>query len=148
MLVVFDALADFVVCVCFSDDICFFLMIRRPPGATRTDTLFPYTTLVRSPGAARRDLADDHRHRRQRRVLGLVPRPRTRLGRAAGTRSEEHTSELQSLIRTSYAVFWLTKKKAYNTTTHTSSQQSQTSSRSTESLCSNRITAKSSRDPQ
>src|SRR3546814_13518793 len=85
----------------------FFLMIRRPPRSTRTDTLFPYTTLFRSParqrapdagGAARP--AGDH-----------DPRP---VGRRRGSRSEEHTSELQSLMRISYAVFCLKKKKQTN----------------------------------
>src|SRR3546814_2816084 len=89
----------------------FFLMIRRPPRSTRTDTLFPYTTLFRSEVTAaglfgydrplhfeigfgggehlayRADLLPDH------------------------GRSEEHTSELQSLMRISYAVFCLKKKK-------------------------------------
>src|SRR3546814_6768775 len=68
-------------------------MIRRPPRSTRTDTLFPYTTLFRSPQHRRR------LHRRQG-----DPRPRH------SRRSEEHTSELQSLMRISYAVFCLKKK--------------------------------------
>src|SRR3546814_1824101 len=77
-------------------------MIRRPPRSTRTDTLFPYTTLFRSP---------DRRHP-HRAVAGA----RQRLGRfcrcsAHRLRSEEHTSELQSLMRISYAVFCLKKKK-------------------------------------
>src|SRR3546814_11485646 len=76
----------------------FFLMIRRPPRSTRTDTLFPYTTLFRSrpPPSA----------------------PEAAMQRAPSTpskgpecRSEEHTSELQSLMRISYAVFCLKKKK-------------------------------------
>src|SRR3546814_7061045 len=76
-------------------------MIRRPPRSTRTDTLFPYTTLFRSLPRFR-----GRRHRRCR--GGCVRRrgaPRHRL------RSEEHTSELQSLMRISYAVFCLKKKK-------------------------------------
>src|SRR3546814_16617462 len=83
----------------------FFLMIRRPPRSTRTDTLFPYTTLFRSPRPAAP-------------VRQLVRLGQGRL-RAAGVRlrhrqgrSEEHTSELQSLMRISYAVFCLKKKKA------------------------------------
>src|SRR3546814_2184909 len=77
----------------------FFLMIRRPPRSTRTDTLFPYTTLFRST------------------VLSL-PFGKGE-GRAEGlvqptNRSEEHTSELQSLMRISYAVFCLKKKKKNN----------------------------------
>src|SRR3546814_4773492 len=93
-------------------------MLRRPPRSTRTDTLFPYTTLFRSrlhrqhhrgpPGhsrlvldpargaAAGRDLFDHH-------------------CRIENERSEEHTSELQSLMRSSYAVFCL-KKKTNNST--------------------------------
>src|SRR3546814_5788550 len=79
-------------------------MIRRPPRSTRTDTLFPYTTLFRSPMKKRRGprlllwllLA----------VLAVTVLPVT-----ASTRSEEHTSELQSLMRISYAVFCLKKKK-------------------------------------
>src|SRR3546814_3070397 len=110
-------------------------MIRRPPRSTRTDTRFPSTTLFRSVGvvdrlhhlrlarpephlaaACRRDL-------RQRRSPGpsaddsdpldlhaFTPAPRAG-GGAWGTRSEEHTSELQSLMRISYAVFCLKKKK-------------------------------------
>src|SRR3546814_5685668 len=82
-------------CCCF---ICFifFLMIRRPPRSTRTDTLFPYTTLFRS--LAEEDLD-------QRRVGGVVG-----AGEHVGLRSQEHTSELQSLMRISYAVFCLKKK--------------------------------------
>src|SRR3546814_2842341 len=107
-------------------------MIRRPPRSTRTDTLFPYTPLFRS---ARADLRWRHR-----RSLGRTPGEDVRLlvvgdagerslrgtadggapspeGRAPGafrslaSRSEEHTSELQSLMRISYAVFCLKKKK-------------------------------------
>src|SRR3546814_5816095 len=74
-------------------------MIRRPPRSTRTDTLFPYTTLFRSsaracPGSPLR--------------CGCRARSSLRRGSA---RSEEHTSELQSLMRISYAVFCLKKKK-------------------------------------
>src|SRR3546814_9065217 len=117
-------------------------MIRRPPRSTRTDTLFPYTTLFRSTsrlGSKGRGIARRACHRRQRRRSGRgggVRRARrsggagdrrrrarggrhrggrTRLARAAAARSEEHTSELQSLMRISYAVFCLQKK----TTTHT-----------------------------
>src|SRR3546814_10077534 len=85
----------------------FFLMIRRPPRSTRTDTLFPYTTLFRSHEAARH-------------LLRVGDAGRSALYRAgarggADARSEEHTSELQSLMRTSYAVFCLKKK---NTSIH------------------------------
>src|SRR3546814_8598606 len=89
----------------------FFLMIRRPPRSTRTDTLFPYTTLFRSSrmGAAlfKRFRLECHIER------GL---PDRRLLHRQARRSEEHTSELQSLMRISYAVFCLKKKKQkYNT---------------------------------
>src|SRR3546814_14228841 len=88
----------------------FFLMLLRPPRSTRTDTLFPYTTLFRSGLAPRRDA------RGERGRLSLhAPVCRLRRLRAvravARTRSEEHTSELQSLMRISYAVFCLKKKK-------------------------------------
>src|SRR3546814_19235009 len=109
----------------------FFLMIRRPPRSTRTDTLFPYTTLFRS-------VDDDMRYRRAKqepfllrqwqwsRPVGIGERDQARRRRqefeleslaVAGLegfllhRSEEHTSELQSLMRNSYAVFCLKKKK-------------------------------------
>src|SRR3546814_10493942 len=91
----------------------FFLMIRRPPRSTRTDTLFPYTTLFRSPASPG---ARGRFH-----AVGLS-RPAEAAARTAGklenaqrrcyfARSEEHTSELQSLMRISYAVFCLKKKK-------------------------------------
>src|SRR3546814_6240242 len=90
-------------------------MIRRPPRSTRTDTLFPYTTLFRSPrGRARRHRAEARRDRRGRPQPALAPYPgAVELPRehARDPRSEEHTSELQSLMRISYAVFCLKKKK-------------------------------------
>src|SRR3546814_3677062 len=82
-------------------------MIRRPPRSTRTDTLFPYTTLFRSNCMKEFEMRHgmnrhgcDERHAMHRAV-----------------RSEEHTSELQSLMRISYAVFCLKKKKKRNTST-------------------------------
>src|SRR3546814_5712617 len=108
-------------------------MIRLPPRSTRTDTLFPYTTLFRSVAL----FAAKH-------AIGKVPRPPYWSGfrltprliefwqdgafrlhdrlvyTCAAERSEEHTSELQSLMRISYAVFCLKKKKtAHVNTTHT-----------------------------
>src|SRR3546814_5068113 len=84
-------------------------MIRRPPRSTRTDTLFPYTTLFRSVAVARDDDVA--------RYVDIVDEARLRKGNVlAGQvidvqpRSEEHTSELQSLMRISYAVFCLQKK--------------------------------------
>src|SRR3546814_5332642 len=98
-------------------------MIRRPPRSTRTDTLFPYTTLFRSPH--RLDLSlyesssrSDSSESRQspappRRSAGSSQGQQRQVchGRCAAPRSEEHTSELQSLMRISYAVFCLKKKK-------------------------------------
>src|SRR3546814_12412169 len=87
----------------------FFLMIRRPPRSTRTDTLFPYTTLFRSFGYGYTNLKD-----RPRRALvnGQSAAGDVALAAArTAIRSEEHTSELQSLMRISYAVFCLKKKK-------------------------------------
>src|SRR3546814_4497708 len=90
-------------------------MIRLPPRSTRTDTLFPYTTLVR---AVRAGLGDDA-FRQCAAVEVFAARGRDRLEsgcvgfgaeQLSGARSEEHTSELQSLMRTSYAVFCLKKK--------------------------------------
>src|SRR3546814_5618313 len=96
-------------------------MIRRPPRSTRTDTLFPYTTLFRSLGIdaplvmpmfvgacahlARGDQVHDNlRQHALEPSIGAVSPPQNQ------TRSEEHTSELQSLMRISYAVFCLKKK--------------------------------------
>src|SRR3546814_3109543 len=115
-------------------------MIRRPPRSTRTDTLFPYTTLfrsrkdaragrhlpLRSAAPVRRDAQanDEHQPSRHTRRADGPPRCRQRRARGSeqvrqravrraldGNRSEEHTSELQSLMRISYAVFCLKKKK-------------------------------------
>src|SRR3546814_9821475 len=91
----------------------FFLMIRRPPRSTRTDTLFPYTTLFRSQMWERVDDAllamQDATEKYAEEHASLTDIP----GAAAAImlRSEEHTSELQSLMRISYAVFCLKKKK-------------------------------------
>src|SRR3546814_7480885 len=84
----------------------FFLMIRRPPRSTRTDTLFPYTTLFRSRRAAGRCRGD----RGGRRNPAPARHPRQMYAGTEHARSEEHTSELQSLMRISYAVFCLKKK--------------------------------------
>src|SRR3546814_6024602 len=110
--------------------VVFFLMIRRPPRSTRTDTLFPYTTLFRSSAAFPRrgssgGLPCRHRRRRGRghcdAARARLPCLRVRASRPSAStdrsyhfsekRSEEHTSELQSLMRISYAVFCLKKKK-------------------------------------
>src|SRR3546814_4929800 len=91
-------------------------MIRRPPRSTRTDTLFPYTTLFRSPvrqqGRARQAAGAEELGRPAEAGIqghGRLSRP--------DLRSEEHTSELQSLMRISYAVFCLKKKKKYKQST-------------------------------
>src|SRR3546814_10647233 len=95
-------------------------MIRRPPRSTRTDTLFPYTTLFRSscctiysPCRRGRDLRASRCRcsRSTTRSCRSSPSSMRKSGRASGKRSEEHTSELQSLMRISYAVFCLKKKK-------------------------------------
>src|SRR3546814_3224232 len=91
----------------------FFLMIRRPPRSTRTDTLFPYTTLFRSHHICE---ATCGRSSRQRHAVP-IRRPESQTARHLQERSEEHTSELQSLMRISYAVFCLKKKKKYKTNT-------------------------------
>src|SRR3546814_2723724 len=90
-------------------------MIRRPPRSTRTDTLFPYTTLFRSL----QELDVELRNRPGRRPLGqcLEGLGQELGGRQTHCRSEEHTSELQSLMRISYAVFCLKKKKNKKQTT-------------------------------
>src|SRR3546814_10025238 len=103
-------------------------MIRRPPRSTRTDTLFPYTTLFRSPLGRGFIQIDPHDRRFARFVFFGIQQSETTasikvdrlLFRINGNettadggadRSEEHTSELQSLMRISYAVFCLKKKK-------------------------------------
>src|SRR3546814_1339163 len=113
-------------------------MIRRPPRSTRTDTLFPYTTLFRScePNGALRPRSGDA-GQSLREYLGLaIRRPAAKAPRrephshnppmpgqigelalVMAVRSEEHTSELQSLMRISYAVFCLKKKKKTHATT-------------------------------
>src|SRR3546814_5658032 len=102
-------------------------MIRRPPSSTRTDTLFPYTTLFRSPGSANTRLRPES-HRRAKPPMRPAPRlPPIKTGhrsaRLAMHRSEEHTSELQSLMRISYAVFCLKKKKPHTSPRHLQHQK-------------------------
>src|SRR3546814_6867125 len=96
----------------------FFVMIRRPPRSTRTDTLLPYTTLFRAGRPDRRGGGGPpHPARLARPAPAPDPRPEggtQRSGQGAAgigqARSKEHTSELQSLMRISYAVFCLKKK--------------------------------------
>src|SRR3546814_7027912 len=92
-------------------------MIRRPPRSTRTDTLFPYTTLFRSRDApGRAECLPSHPGRRL--LAASSPRSASPSGRSP-RRSEEHTSELQSLMRISYAVFCLKKKTESHMTNNT-----------------------------
>src|SRR3546814_6971650 len=84
-------------------------MIRRPPRSTRTDTLFPYTTLFRSILNRSTEFASA----KAANVKALMAAAEA--GRLAIMRSEEHTSELQSLMRISYAVFCLKKKNKRRT---------------------------------
>src|SRR3546814_13309010 len=95
----------------------FFLMIRRPPRSTRTDTLFPYTTLFRSLRVEGPGPSVEHRCRALRDLLGALGPVEELHGMNSGRfwRSEEHTSELQSLMRISYAVFCLKKKNIKHT---------------------------------
>src|SRR3546814_5172748 len=96
-------------------------MIRRPPRSTRTDTLFPYTTLFRSYRNPGMDFSDwEKPDAASEATLWIATQPVDWSGNvvtiadartAMGKRSEEHTSELQSLMRISYAVFCLKKKK-------------------------------------
>src|SRR3546814_2281585 len=97
-------------------------MIRRPPRSTRTDTLFPYTTLFRSQRifvllAAALVETDEARLVARRIFAQAADRDhRVEHGHIGAERSEEHTSELQSLMRISYAVFCLKKKKTIHNT--------------------------------
>src|SRR3546814_9086728 len=106
----------------YSVIVFFFLMLRLPPRSTRTDTLFPYTTLVRScdpelPSTATTSIAVTSKP--------LIPQLFRCPSPEPIIRSEEHTSELQSLMRISYAVFCLKKKTQHkdlernNTKRHT-----------------------------
>src|SRR3546814_1799254 len=115
-------------------------MLRRPPRSTRTYTLFPYTTLFRSPlrhdlsaqlcPAERQGPPGAHRRGGAGGAFRLRRLRHARMARPAGRepylrdpRSEEHTSELQSLMRISYAVFCLKKKKEKHTITNNTQLQ-------------------------
>src|SRR3546814_2676440 len=101
-------------------------MIRRPPRSTRTDTLFPYTTLFRS--VEKPVVAGEVDGAGEGGVAGVRGRVESTRGSrpAEARRSEEHTSELQSLMRISYAVFCLKKKKTSTTVTNYLTQIIQT----------------------
>src|SRR3546814_6134210 len=92
-------------------------MIRRPPRSTRTDTLFPYTTLFRSNWSWRFPSTNGFQCQQTSFISEMAVRPIApghgltgRASSSSSSRSEEHTSELQSLMRISYAVFCLKKK--------------------------------------
>src|SRR3546814_3708309 len=125
----------------------FFLMIRRPPRSTRTDTLFPYTTLFRS--GRRRGFGFSSGDRLCQRDLAAFERLEfsgifgpfgvlIRCSRDAD-RSEEHTSELQSLMRISYAVFCLKKKTNINNTKTPSTRTTYTQNNNTTISTKNKI---------
>src|SRR3546814_16337449 len=119
---------SYVCCACVCAVLFCFLMCRRPPRSTRTATLFPYTTLFRADETRHRfwnsnlwdaliaeccpdrDAEEDHRRDR---CLDALVNSECISGRRE-SRSEEHTSELQSLMRLSYAVFCLKKKNKHN----------------------------------
>src|SRR3546814_12342717 len=106
-----DDISVVVIYVCSVLDWClwflFFLMIRRPPRSTRTDTLFPYTSLFRSLLSIPK-----HKIAQASGLFNTIRQVGGSFGVALlGSRSEEHTSELQSLMRTSYAVFCLKEIK-------------------------------------
>src|SRR3546814_6915806 len=119
-------------------------MIRRPPRSKRTDTLFPYTTLFRSetktfdrvlvavgrtPNGGKLDAEKAGVRVSERGFIDVDAQMRTNvphifaIGDLVGQRSEEHTSELQSLMRISYAVFCLKKKRQYKNTQATDTHQ-------------------------
>src|SRR3546814_10338549 len=102
----------------------FFLRIRRPPRSTRTDALFPYTTLFRSQASpspcSTMNMSAPSRRSRMRKEWSSRARSQSSVvvsyfarSSSRACRSEEHTSELQSLMRISYAVFCLKKKKKH-----------------------------------
>src|SRR3546814_9543496 len=122
-------------------------MIRRPPRSTRTDTLFPYTTLFRSadrePGRRAAALDPDRQAGAPRAGAGGGEAQRCAAcagdpGRAARAgRSEEHTSQLQSLMRISYAVFCLKKQKTVNANECTTKRHYKSDKRHTASVITN-----------
>src|SRR3546814_6067286 len=101
-------------------------MIRRPPRSTRTDTLFPYATLFRSASSSccsGRASRPDRVTPSRRMPLRTGKTPASRSCAVPASRSEEHTSELQSLMRISYAVFCLKKKKIADHKTYEKHQE-------------------------
>src|SRR3546814_19674978 len=119
---------SFYICYCLVLFFFFFLMRRRPPISTRTDTLFPYTTLFRSrfhwylslrcvPAVARQSGTDGLSRSPASSVHNIPAAILSLRSPRCSRRSEEHTSELQSLMRISYAVFCLKKKTKHTTYT-------------------------------
>src|SRR3546814_6632924 len=119
-------------------------MIRRPPRSTRTDTLFPYTTLFRSSRARKRSCLT--------RRAGFSARlnPCRWIAIWLSWRSEEHTSELQSLMRISYAVFCLKKKttKKEHKNTHQKNNQPMTQKSTTKTTDKLRTTSQEEHRPE
>src|SRR3546814_4395216 len=121
-------------------------MIRRPPRSTRTDTLFPYTTLFRSTRQSRSPSCCARNWTTCGRPGSMSATPARTICRAS--RSEEHTSELQSLMRISYAVFCLKKKNQTKKTTHKKQEYERMISitdqiiRTTRLIIDNKITSK------
>src|SRR3546814_5482071 len=107
-------ISSYTILACKISMTIFFVMIRRPPRSTRTDTLFPYTTLFRSV------VSGNHRRNRNSRAVLSFPTRRHGAKATPAGRSEENTSELQALMRTSYAVFCLKKKPLILQTIYTS----------------------------
>src|SRR3546814_8355375 len=107
-------------------------MIVQPPRSTRTDTLFPYTTLFRSPRSKKRPASPGEAKRADYPEPGLETRGLGEViasvysAASVSRRSEEHTSELQSLMRISYAVFCLNKQTMNNNILATEKLQSST----------------------
>src|SRR3546814_19500256 len=95
---------------CLNYILIVFLLIRRPPRSTRTDTLFPYSSLFRSLSAYPVGVLADRMNRYWFLAMGIVFLILADHFLATANRSEEHTSELQSLMRISSAVFCLKKK--------------------------------------
>src|SRR3546814_6829712 len=109
-------------------------MIRRPPRSTRTDTLFPYTTLFRSCWCSVGGRVSHWLTSTSWAALRVRRRSAAEVkcsARHSASRSEEHTSELQSLMRISYAVFCLKKKKKQHTIKNTTNKKKETVNKNT-----------------
>src|SRR3546814_4358982 len=118
----------------------FFLIIRRPPRSTRTDTLFPYTTLFRSISGFDRATRRSTGIRARAIRSGSLVQLSGKNSRSPTIRSEEHTSELQSLMRISYAVFCLKKKIQISATQCYATEEQITTSPALNELNTHRLT--------